>query len=158
MMLMQIWKRYETFLRYALVGASGTLVDLLTLYALTEWSGINPKTSLWFSLFVSIAFLAAVIHNYVLNRLWTFKSRDQNVKAQFTRFLVVSLGGFLLTQALMWLLVPVLGVWYLLAKGLTSLSVLIWNFGLNRLWTFRQPPAPEQAPTDPPVASTVSSC
>lgn len=138
-MLIQIWKRYETFLRYAIVGVLGTLVDLVTLYALTELSGINPKTSYWFSIFITIAFLAAVINNYVLNRIWTFKSKDQNVSAQFMRFLIVSCGGFGLTQLMMWILVPVLGVHYLLAKALTSISVMIWNFGLNKFWTFRQP-------------------
>jgi len=154
-MLMQIWKRYETFLRYAIVGLIGTLVDVLTLYALTELSGINPKTSYLFSLFVAIAFLAAVVNNYVLNRLWTFKSRDQNVTAQFVRFLIVSCGGFLLTQALMWVLVPVLGVWYILAKALTSVTVMIWNFGLNKLWTFRQPaPVPIAQPNPAPMGSS----
>ncbi|HEY9842013.1 MAG: GtrA family protein [Candidatus Sericytochromatia bacterium] len=136
---MQIWKRYETFLRYAIVGVLGTAVDVLTLYALTEWTKIDPKTSHWFPVFVAIAFLAAVVNNYVLNRVWTFKSQDQNVTAQFVRFLVVSCGGFVLTQGLMWVLVPLLGVWYILAKALTSITVMIWNFGLNKFWTFRHP-------------------
>lgn len=138
-MFIELWKRYETFLRYAVVGALGTSVDLMTLYGLTEWSGVDPKTSAWFSVFVAIAFLAAVIHNYVLNRFWTFKSQDQNVTAQFARFMVVSMGGFVLTQVLMWGLVMLLpDGWYLLAKALTSMTVLIWNFGLNKFWTFRQ--------------------
>lgn len=138
-MLKQLWIRYETFLRYAIVGVLGTLVDLGTLYSLTEWSGVDPKTSSLFPVFVAIAFVAAVINNYVLNRMWTFKSQDDNVSAQFFRFLVVSTGGFFLTQILMWLMVSLFGVWYLLAKAVTSMTVLIWNFGLNKMWTFRQP-------------------
>lgn len=157
-MLKQVWTRYQTFLRYAVVGAAGTLVDLLTLYGLTELSGIDPKTSHWFPLIVTIAFLAAVIHNYVLNRLWTFKSREQNVTAQFVRFLVVSLGGFVATQLLMWVLVMMLPTgWYLLAKAITSMVVLVWNFGLNKLWTFRQPAAPAARTAESSVGSTVLS-
>ena len=133
-----LWNRHQTFLRYAIVGAMGTAVDLGVLYLLTEWSGIDPQASWWFPVFVTAAFTAAVIHNYILNRVWTFQSKDKQVSAQFLRFALVSVGGFVLTQALMWLLVPVLGVWYLLAKALTSLLVLIWNFGLNKMWTFRQ--------------------
>lgn len=139
MTLKQLWVRYETFLRYAIVGVLGTAVDLGTLYVLTEWSDIDPKTSFLFPVFVAIAFLAAVINNYILNRVWTFKSQDDNVSAQFFRFLVVSTGGFFLTQILMWLLVSIFGVWYLLAKAVTSMAILIWNFGLNKMWTFRQP-------------------
>lgn len=134
----QLWKRYETFIRYAIVGAGGTLVDLGTLAVLTETSGIDPATSPLFPVFVTVAFCAAVFFNYVLNRLWTFKSNDKNVSAQFFRFAVVSAGGFALTQALMWVMVSG-GVWYLLSKAFTSMAVLIWNFSLNKLWTFRQP-------------------
>ena len=134
-----IWEKYATFLRYAVVGALGTAVDLGTLALLTELSGIDPQTSALFPLFVTCAFLAAVINNYILNRLWTFKSQDKNVAAQFLRFLLVSVGGFLLTLLLMWVMVSGLKVWYLLAKALTSLIVLVWNFGLNKMWAFRQP-------------------
>lgn len=137
----QLWQQYETFLRYAIVGVLGTAIDMGVLYALTEISGIEPKTSWLFPLFVTLAFLAAVVNNYVLNRIWTFKSTDSNVTAQFFRFLVVSVGGFLLTQALMWAFVSVLLLWYVLAKALTSLLVLIWNFGLNKMWAFRHPPS-----------------
>lgn len=138
MMIQTLWNRHQTFLRYAIVGALGTAVDLGMLYLLTEWSGIDPQNSGWFPIFVTAAFVAAVIHNYTLNRVWTFQSKDKQVSAQFFRFVIVSIGGFALTQALMWLLVPVFGVGYLLAKALTSLLVLIWNFGLNKMWTFRQ--------------------
>ncbi len=157
-MFIELWKRYETFLRYAIVGALGTSVDLVTLYGLTEWSGIDPKASLWFSVFVAIAFVAAVVHNYVLNRFWTFKSRDQNVAAQFARFMVVSMGGFVLTQVLMWVLVPLLSAryWYLAAKAITSLTVLIWNFGLNKFWTFRQT-EPAAVPAEVTVGSILPS-
>mgnify|MGYP001028555392 CR=1 FL=1 len=139
MTLKQLWVRYETFLRYAIVGVLGTAVDLGVLYILTEWSGIDPQTHSLFPVFVAIAFFAAVINNYVLNRVWTFKSQDGNVSAQFFRFLVVSTGGFFLTQILMWFMVSICGVWYLLAKAITSMTVLIWNFGLNKMWTFRHP-------------------
>ncbi len=55
------------------------------------------------------------------------------------RFLAVSLVGFVMTEALMWVLVPKLGLNVTLAKALTSMAVMIWNFGLNKFWTFRQP-------------------
>lgn len=143
-----LWKKYETFGRYAIVGGLGTAVDIGVLFVLTELSGIDPQiNSCLFSLFVTAAFIAAVGNNYILNRIWTFKSQDSNLSAQFFRFLIVSLGGFLLTQALMWLIVK-LGVWYILAKASTSMAVLIWNFGLNRMWTFRQ---------TTPVRSTILS-
>lgn len=135
--LIQLWQDYETFFRYATVGVLGTAVDMGTLYFLTEWSHIDPQTSKLFPVFVTISFLAAVCNNYIFNRIWTFKSQDSNITAQFLRFLVVATGGFFLTQALMWVTVSVLMIWYVLAKLFTSLTVVCWNFFFNKLWTFR---------------------
>lgn len=135
--MLQFLQRQTTFLRYVVVGVLGTGIDLGALYLLTRLSGIDPRTSWLFPCFVTIAFLLAVVNNYVLNRLWTFGSRSSKVSTEFMRFLLVSVGGLLLTQGLMWLLVSLLGIWYLLAKAMTSLMVLIWNFGLNKFWTFR---------------------
>lgn len=135
--MLQFLKRQTTFFRYVVVGILGTAVDLGSLYLMTHFSGIDPRKSWLFPCFVALAFLLAVINNYILNRLWTFESRANQVSAEFFRFFLVSLGGLVLTQALMWIFVSLLGVWYMLAKALTSMLVLIWNFGLNKFWTFR---------------------
>ena len=36
----------------------------------------------------------------------------------------------------MYLMVNIIGLWYILAKALTSIIVLIWNFLANKFWTF----------------------
>ena len=69
-LLINIWEKHATFLRYAIVGALGTAVDLGALALLTELSGIDPRTSSLFPLFVTCAFLAAVINNYIPAALW----------------------------------------------------------------------------------------
>lgn len=140
-MLQSLFQRHGTFLRYVVVGLSGTAIDLGSLYFMTELSGIDPRVDPRFSLLVTIAFLLAVVNNYVLNRAWTFQSKDSNVTGEFGRFLIVALGGFLLTQLLMGLFVGYLGLWYMLSKAFTSGLVLIWNFALNKLWTFRSQPS-----------------
>lgn len=140
--MLQFFKRQKTFFRYVVVGTLGTIVDLGSLYLMTHYSGIDPRKSGLFPVFVTLAFLLAVIHNYLLNRFWTFESHTHQVTAEFLRFFLVSLGGLVLTQVLMWFFVSLLGLWYMLAKALTSVIVLIWNFGLNKFWTFRQTHAP----------------
>jgi putative flippase GtrA len=129
-------KRQTTFIRYVLVGILGTSVDLGSLYLLVQLSGITPHQSWLFPVFVTVAFMLAVVNNYILNRIWTFQSQTTQISAEFMRFFVVSLAGLLFTQVLMWLFIS-LGIWYLLAKALTSLSIMVWNFALNKLWTFR---------------------
>ena len=129
-------KRQTTFIRYIIVGILGTCIDLGTLYLLVRLSGIDPQKSWLLPFFVTLAFVLAVINNYILNRIWTFQSRSTQISSEFIRFFLVSLAGLIFTQFLMWIFVSS-GLWYLLAKALTSLLVMAWNFALNKFWTFR---------------------
>jgi putative flippase GtrA len=70
--------------RFGVVGASGVLVNLLTLVVLRRFgphfdeavvalgsSGFNLR---WYHVYSTIAFLVANLSNFQLNRTWTFKS------------------------------------------------------------------------------------
>jgi putative flippase GtrA len=89
--------------RFGVVGASGVLVNLLTLVVLRRYgphfddavialgsSGFNLR---WYHIYSTIAFLVANLTNFQLNRTWTFKS---NLAAPWWReywpFLAVGLG------------------------------------------------------------------
>lgn len=80
--------------------------------------------------------------NYRLNRRFTFASRVRHAVA-VPRFLLVAAAGVALNAVLMWLGVEVLHLHYLLAQVATTVLVLLWNFALHKLWTFRHPPAIE---------------
>ena len=138
-MLEKLITKYNTFFRYAIVGISGTFIDLFSLFLMTEMSGFDPNTDPRFYSLVSIAFLLAATNNYIFNRIWTFKSTEKQIHLQFIKFLIVAFGGYLLTQFFMWILVNHLGFWYMFSKAFTSMLVLTWNFVLNKIWTFKSP-------------------
>ncbi len=129
--------RYKTFYKYGVVGVLGTLIDVGILYLLVEVSGINPETNGLFYIFATISFVLAVINNFALNRIWTFSNRERNIKKQFAKFFIISLVGLALTQSLLFIFVSQLSIWYIAAKLLTSIIVLLWNFTANKYWTFR---------------------
>jgi putative flippase GtrA len=103
----------------------------------------------------------AVISNFVWNRLWTFpESRDRPIIPQLIQFFLVNIGGLLLNQAIFlsldaWVLgeagvlaTPMAALAltvglnhfelaYNLSKAVATIIVLFWNFGANRLWTYR---------------------
>lgn len=119
-----------TFLRYAAVGASGTLIDFCVLILLVEKFGLPPLAA-------NIpAFLLAVINNYLLNRYWTYRNKEKAFLKQLAKFFSVSLVGLLLSSLLMYLLLEA-DIWYVLAKILIIGVVLMWNFSANSLWTFK---------------------
>ncbi len=126
------------FIKFAMVGALGMVVDLSILNILHGLVGIHLLVA------NSISFSAAVISNFTWNRLWTFpETRDRPVHTQLAQFATVSVIGLLINNFVLWqffqILDPHLGTpWdYNAAKILAIGVVLFWNFGANRVWTFR---------------------
>jgi|SRR5208283_2884964 len=118
------------FIKYAAVGAIGTALDVGSLYVFVDWLHIPVLIAAAFS------FILAVINNFVLNKFWTFQNTDRNVRRQFIKFSIVSIIGLALTEICMSIFVYLLGIWYIVAKLITSGIVLTWNFLANKNWTF----------------------
>jgi putative flippase GtrA len=148
-------KEITRFLKFSVVGLLGTAIDFggLNLLILTfGFSKILANTC---------SFSVAVISNFIWNRLWTFpESKDRAIAPLLVQFVLVNIGGLLLNQAIFlsldaWVLGEVgalaapmatlaLNVGlahyklaYNLSKAIATIIVLFWNFGANRLWTFR---------------------
>jgi dolichyl-phosphate beta-glucosyltransferase len=130
-MIKIINNNFFTFFKYSVVGVSGTIVDLGTLYIFVDFLHIPVLLA------TAISFILAVINNFILNKYWTFQNKSSNVRKQFIKFLIVSVIGLLLTEMFMALFVYVLKIWYLISKLLTSAIILVWNFLGNKHWTFK---------------------
>ena len=126
-----LYRDFRQFFRYAIVGASGTFLDLGSLFIFVEYVKLPLLLAATFS------FILAVVNNFLLNKLWTFKYPSKNYRKLFIKFLIVSLVGLGLTLSLMHLLVNIFMIWYMISKAITSLVVLTWNFLGNKLWTFK---------------------
>lgn len=119
-------------LRYCVVGGSGTILDLGLLYALVEYARFDVILA------SIISFAAATGNNFYWNKRWTFGDRSPRVIKQYTKFAIVSLLGLGLNTLLLATLVHLLGVWYIGAKLCATLVILVWNFTMNKFWTFRE--------------------
>lgn len=130
-MIDKLLKNFRPFLKYCIVGVTGTFIDLASLYVFVEYFLIPviPATV--------ISFLLAVTNNFIFNKIWTFKSKSRNYRKLFIKFLIVSIVGLGLTITSMHVMVNLIGIWYMFAKAITSLIVLTWNFLANKVWTFR---------------------
>jgi len=124
-------RSFYPFIKYSLVGVTGTIVDLAALYLLVEYAHLDVLFA------ATISFLFAVVNNFTWNKFWTFKDKSTNYRKQFIKFLIVSCVGLALTLSCMYVLVNMLFIWYMYAKVITSMIVLIWNFLGNKYWTFR---------------------
>ncbi len=129
------------FLRFALVGTSGFIVDFSVTALVSYLLGVS------LSIATGIGFCFGATSNYILNRLWTWRSKEEAVTREYLKFLLVSLIG--------------LGVHYLvflgwfstfdfsftvfdiiitpdwIAKIVATGVVMVWNFIANNFYTFR---------------------
>ncbi|MSP14980.1 MAG: GtrA family protein [Chloroflexi bacterium] len=131
-------REVSRFIKFGLVGTVGAVVDFTILNLLIQlagWDKFNANL-------VSVS--CAVVSNFIWNRLWTFpESRQRKMHTQLTSFVIVNLIGLIINQFVFITLdtlvfEPLLGpMGYNLAKACAIMVVLFWNFGVNRLVTYR---------------------
>ena len=119
------------FLRFAAVGACGTLVQYATLEVGTGRLGIQAA---WAS---AIGYLLGSVVNYLLNYFFTFESGKSHTEAASKYFSLLGV-GFCINTGLMALLVHQLGWNLWIAQILTTGIGLIWNFTGSRYWAFKE--------------------
>ena len=125
------------FIKFGVVGTIGAVVDFSILNLGIQLFGLEKWLANTFS------FTAAVASNFTWNRLWTFpESRSEPLWRQLGQFFVVNLVGYFINQAVFLSLDRYVfaswGAWgYNVSKAIAIGIVLFWNFGINRIWTYR---------------------
>jgi putative flippase GtrA len=123
---MSIARQFATF---SAIGAAATALHYLILIILVQSGAADVITA------SSIGFALSAAANYALNRQLTFSSQRAHAEA-LPRFAAVACIGLGLNAALVWLFHAPLGLHYLLAQIAATGGTLLWNFVLNRIWTF----------------------
>lgn len=177
-------KELERFLRFAVVGVTGAIIDLgmLTVLqstllppALAYDNSLMEMTALAFpiefaialplnvALATTIAFLAAVLSNFIWTTLWVYPESRDDMRKQLIQFALISVVGW--SARTLWITTMYTPIGNLLAPRLEPLIqlvrptfeatvvatkqigtiiaqliamwfVMLWNFFANRYWTF----------------------
>jgi putative flippase GtrA len=117
------------FLLFAGVGAIGTLGHYTILIVLAQFLAVDPVFA------SSIGFIAGALINYILNYHFTFQSDKRHSEA-LAKFLIVATIGAGINGAIMYFGVENTNINYLLVQIFATGVVLLWNFVVNKLWTF----------------------
>ncbi|HCS93869.1 MAG TPA: GtrA family protein [Bavariicoccus seileri] len=115
-------KLIEQLMKFGVVGVIASLIDFGVLYVLTEYLGINYLVS------STISFLASVIFNYILSVKWVFVTAKTNKTKELLLFTILSAVGLVINNLLMWVFVEKAGVYYMLAKVIATVVVMLYNF------------------------------
>jgi 4-amino-4-deoxy-L-arabinose transferase-like glycosyltransferase/putative flippase GtrA len=127
------------FIRFGTVGASGTVVNLATLYLAQEYlfvSVASDETRLNLSL--ALAIFIATLNNFGWNRLWTWHDRTHHhtrpLIFQFIQYSTACWISIVIQFALTRLLATQMH--YLPANLIAILSASVFNYFINDRWTF----------------------
>jgi len=119
------------FAAFVLVGGFCLAVNTLVLWLLTSGLGIHYLVS------TVIAFASITPLGFLLNKVLTFRTPRQHSRIELPRYFAAMAASFGANLALMYLLVSVLGVWYLAASILVAVALVICNFVAADRWSFR---------------------
>lgn len=120
------------FVRFAIVGASGVLVNYAVLIFLVEAFGLNRLVA------VALANETAILTNFFFNNLWTFgdSGRHTPFLVRAARYNAFGLGGLVLSVTVLGLLTYGFGLHYLIANAFAIGAAMTWNYLSNARWTF----------------------
>ena len=145
------WLKSFRYVKFGLVGASGTVVNLAVLYIAHEhlFRAIEPEGSKPYAS-LALAIAVATVNNFTWNRLWTWSDRLRQVApaqlgmaqppaftlllGQLGRYTLASWFGIALQYGLtLWLSQS---LHYLLANVIAIVIASVSNFLANDRWTF----------------------
>jgi putative flippase GtrA len=146
-MILAANKERTRFLKFATVGAIGSVVDIMIMNMLTHLFHLRLVFA------GTISLVCAIICNFVLNRYWTYPdSRSRHFLHQLSMFFLVNLMGIAFRVPILHFVEPLMADAVeelahishasaeILAKNATlALAigiVMIWNFFINRYWTY----------------------
>lgn len=140
-------KERSRFLRFALVGLIGALIDFGVMNLLSHFT----KMPLVYA--GTISFICAVISNFTWNRFWTYpESRSRPIMHQLGMFFLVNTAGIAIRIPILHFVEPpflstfenalhlnAASADFLARNGTLALAVgivMLWNFFINRHWTY----------------------
>ena len=123
---------FKTFFRYNIVAGIATAIDFTLLVFLTEALGF------WYLLSTVIGALGGGITAFILERNWTFKSKDGKLSVQALRYFFIWISSILLNVAGMYLFVDYIGIQYIYSKIIVATMVGVgFNFVTHKYYIFR---------------------
>ena len=146
-MILSDTKERHRFMKFALVGTLGAVIDFGVMNLLSHFTNISLVYA------GTISFICAVISNFIWNRYWTYpESRSRPLLNQMGMFFLVNTAGVAIRIPILHFVEPpllrfferLLHISYanaeFYAKNLTLAAavgiVMLWNFFVNRYWTY----------------------
>lgn len=115
-------------IKFGIVGVIAALVDVGALVALKELCSVDVLLS------SMISFCVSVSVNYLLSMSFVFKGKGESRVKEFVVFVLLSIGGLLLNQLVLWAGVEFTRIHYLIIKFVAMVIVPVYNFITRKIF------------------------
>lgn len=121
-------KTWLQFFRYLFVGGIAAIVNILTLFILTDICEIHYIIS------SILGFILGLSVNYLLSKLLVFtKESFGNKRKEFINYAIIGIIGLGIDTLFMYIFTSLIGIYYLLSKIISTIITFIWNFEARKL-------------------------
>lgn len=122
-------KLIEQFLKFGVVGFIAFFIDYGLLAFCGEILHLNYLVS------ATVGFIGGVTFNYFASMRYVFRHKEgMSKRREFVIFVVLSVIGLLINNALMWAGVEFLNIHYLIVKIFATAVVMVWNFVTRKMF------------------------
>jgi len=129
-LILHIWQLRRQFVKYFVIGFSGVILDLATLFIFKEYFALRPVVA------VVINQILIITYIFLLNKFWTFKAKGIT-RDQLVRFLLIAFANYIFAVIWMWFFNEILGYNYLLTRLANIIISVSWNFLIYKHWVYK---------------------
>jgi putative flippase GtrA len=122
-------KKYIQFIKFGIVGLGNTLITFIVYFILV-------KLSVYYVIANIIGYIAGVINSFFWNSSWVFKKSKRDLSL-LIKFVIVNLITLAITSFILYIGVDKLNVSKYAAQIISTLIGILFNYTLNKLWTFK---------------------
>jgi dolichol-phosphate mannosyltransferase len=122
-------------IKFMLVGLSGVVVNEGVYWLLTRFGGLAAYD--WLAVIIGIE--VSIITNFILNDTFTFARRrtGKSFLGRLLKFNLICIAGAAIQWGLFMLFTRVFGVYDLLSNFIGIVAAFLWNYSVNRNWTWK---------------------
>lgn len=134
-LIINLMKKYKSFIAYAVFGAFTTIVNIVTYnVCYYKWEFSNTLSNI-------IAWVLAVTFAYLTNKVWVFDSKSWAwtvLRKEVPAFISCRLATGVMDLIIMFVCVDLLGWHALLMKLISNVLVIILNYVFSKLVIFKK--------------------
>ena len=137
----EFYKKHEEIINYLIVGVLTTIVSLTVKNGLLL-TVLDPKNELQMQIAVIISWIIAVAFAYVTNRIFVFKSKQENYLKEITTFVGGRIFTLLCDMFIMWFICNFMGlntsIWVFIASMISQVVVTVLNYFISKIYVFKE--------------------